>query len=154
MLDVRVVPAEQRHIEEMLPNVRQADINEFLAISGQTPREVMEHGIRISTFCCAGMVNGKVVTLFGVAPASILSGRGIPWLVATDDLQKYQRPFLRRCRHVVNAMLMPYPYLENYVDERNHVAKAWLKWLGFHLEDPAPYGKERRPFHRFYMEKK
>ncbi len=25
-------------------------------------------------------------------------------------------------------MLSVYPYLENYVDARNHVAKAWLHW--------------------------
>ncbi|MCG7781008.1 hypothetical protein [Lelliottia amnigena] len=154
MLNVQIIPATQAHIEEILPNVRQADIAEFMAINGWDARRVLETGVRTSTFSVAGLANGRVVTIFGVAPKSMIGGAGIPWLVATDELEKYQLAFLRRCRNGVNAMLSVYPYLENYVDERNHVAKAWLHWLGFRLEDAAPYGALGLNFHRFHMERK
>ncbi|MWF13611.1 hypothetical protein [Escherichia coli] len=154
MLDVQIVPATAAHIAEMLPHVRQADVAEFLAINGSTPEQVLTVGLKISTFSCAGLINGRVVTIFGVAPGSMIGGTGTPWLVGTDALEKYQRTFLRRCRKVVNAMLIVYPYLENYVDERNHVAKAWLHWLGFRLEDAAPFGVAGLKFHRFHMERK
>ncbi|CCG34026.1 TPA: hypothetical protein QFV80_003319 [Klebsiella aerogenes] len=154
MINAQIVPATAAHIAEILPLVRAADLQEFSATNGWSARRVLECGLKTSTFCCAGLVNGKVVTIFGVAPASMIGGSGIPWLVGTDSLEKYQRTFLRRCRKVVNAMLSVYPYLENYVDARNHVAKAWLHWLGFTLEDPAPYGVQGLPFHRFHMEKK
>jgi len=154
MIDARIVPATADHIAEMLPRVRQADIEEFLAINGSTPEQVLLTGLKISTFACAGLINGRVVTIFGVAPGSMIGGTGTPWLVGTDDLEHYQRTFLRRCRNVVNAMLSVYPYLENYVDERNHVAKAWLHWLGFRLEDAAPFGIEGLNFHRFHLERK
>ncbi|MCM7687617.1 hypothetical protein M8S61_08175 [Enterobacter asburiae] len=154
MITAQIVPATAEHIEAMLPNVRQADVDEFLATNGWIPRRVLETGLRTSTFCCAGLVNGEVVTIFGVAPASMIGGSGIPWLVGTDALEKYQRTFLRRCGKVVNAMLTVYPYLENYIDARNHVARAWLNWLGFTIEEPKPYGIQRLPFHRFHMERK
>ena len=154
MIDAQIVPATQAHIEEIIPRVRQADIDEFLATNGWSPRRVLEYGFNASTFCCAGMINGRVVTIFGVAPGSMIGGVGIPWLVGTDDLEKYQRTFLRRCRHVVGVMLEVYPRLENYVDSRNHVAKAWLHWLGFRLDDAAPFGLHNMPFHHFYMESK
>lgn len=154
MPHVQIVPATQEHIEEMLPNVRSADLQEFLAINCWDARRVLETGVRTSTFSVAGLVDGRVVTIFGVAPKSMIGGSGIPWLVATDELEKYQFAFLRRCRNGVNAMLSVYPYLENYVDERNHVAKAWLLWLGFHLDEPAPYGVHGVNFHRFTMERK
>lgn len=154
MIDIQILPATQAHIEEMLPFVRDADIQEFVAINGWDARRVLETGLRTSTFTAAGLANGRVVTIFGVAPKSMISGAGIPWLVATDDLEKYQFSFLRRCRNGVNAMLSVYPYLENYVDERNHVAKTWLHWLGFSLDKPAPYGIEGRNFHHFHMERK
>lgn len=154
MIDARIVPATADHIAEMLPRVRQADIEEFLAINGSTPEQVLLTGLKISTFACAGLIDGRVVTIFGVAPGSMIGGTGTPWLVGTDDLERYQRTFLRRCRNVVNAMLSVYPYLENYVDERNHVAKAWLHWLGFRLEDAAPFGIEGLNFHRFHLERK
>lgn len=154
MLNVQILPATQEHIEEILPNVRQADLQEFMAINGWDARRVLETGVRTSTFSVAGLANGKVVTIFGVAPKSMIGGSGIPWLVATDELEKYQFAFLRRCRNGVNAMLSVYPYLENYVDERNHVAKAWLSWLGFTLDAAASYGNDGLNFHRFHMEKK
>lgn len=154
MLNAQIVPATAEHIEAMLPHVRQADVDEFLATNGWSPRRVLETGLRTSTFCCAGLVNGEVVTIFGVAPASMIGGSGIPWLVGTDALEKYQRTFLRRCGKVVNAMLAVYPYLENYIDARNSVARVWLHWLGFTIEEPKPYGIQRLPFHRFHMERK
>ncbi len=154
MIDARIVPATAAHIAEMLPHVRQADIEEFLAINGSKPEQVLLTGLKISTFACAGLINGRVVTIFGVAPGSMIGGTGTPWLVGTDDLERYQRTFLRRCRNVVNAMLSVYPYLENYVDERNHVAKAWLHWLGFRLEESAPFGVKGLNFHRFHLERK
>ncbi|POP42154.1 hypothetical protein CHU32_21130 [Superficieibacter electus] len=154
MINAQIVPATASHIEEILPRVRAADAEEFAATNGWSVRRVLETGLRTSTFCCAGLVNGRVVTVFGVAPGSMIGGYGIPWLVGTDELEKYQRTFLRRCGKVVNAMLTVYPYLENYVDARNHVAKSWLHWLGFNIEDAAPYGVNGLPFHRFHMRKK
>lgn len=154
MINARIVPATAAHIEEIIPQVRQADIAEFLATNGWDARRVLETGLRTSTFACAGLVNGEVIAIFGVAPASMLGGSGIPWLVGTDALVKYQRTFLRRCGKVVNAMLTAYPYLENYVDARNHTARVWLHWLGFTIDNPKPYGIQGIPFHRFHMERK
>lgn len=75
-------------------------------------------------------------------------------LVGTSRIEKYQKTFLRHCRPVLQQMLAVYPRTENYVDERNHVAKAWLHWLGFRLEEAAPYGALGLNFHRFHMERK
>ncbi|CAK8741770.1 hypothetical protein SODG_005088 [Sodalis praecaptivus] len=150
MIHAQIVPTNAAHIEEILPHVRQADIEEFQATNGWEARRVLETGLRISTFSGTGLVNGKAIAVFGVAPASLLGGCGIPWLVGTDALEIYPRTFLRRCAKVVDVMLNIYPYLENYVDARNHAAKAWLHWLGFTLESPQPYGINHLPFHRFY----
>ena len=154
MIDAQIIPATQAHIEQILPKVREADKAEFLAANGWSARRVLEAGLKTSTFSCAGLINGQVITIFGVAPASMIGGYGIPWLVGTDELETYQRTFLRHCKKVVNAMHMVYPYLENYVDARNHTAKAWLHWLGFTLDEPAPYGVLGMNFHHFYREKK
>ncbi len=48
-------------------------------------------------------------------------------------------------------MLQIYPELLNYVDERNYIAKSWLHWLGFKLEDTQPIGALNYPFHKFTM---
>lgn len=153
MPHVQILTATPEHVEQLLPHVRQADKDEFYAAARMDALQVMEQGLRISTRAWAGVVNGEVITIFGVAPGSLLSGYGIPWLVSTDQVQRHQKTFLRHCRPMLAEMLTSYPRLENYVDQRNVAAKAWLHWLGFKLEDPVPYGALRLPFHRFHMEK-
>ena len=97
MINAQIVPATAAHIAEIIPRVRLADIEEFAATNGWSAARVLECGLRTSTCCCAGLINGRVVTVFGVAPKSMIGGAGLPWLVGTDDLEKYQRTFLRRC---------------------------------------------------------
>ncbi|WP_339053860.1 hypothetical protein [Arsenophonus endosymbiont of Crataerina pallida] len=149
--DVQIINATMQHIAPLLSRVRQADIDEFYAMSMLSPREVLEKGILQSTKAWAGIIDGEVITIFGVSPGSMLTGIGVPWLVGSDLLEKYQKIFLRRCRPVLNSMLAIYPELINYVDARNHVAKGWLHWLGFKLEEAKPTGVLNYPFHRFSM---
>lgn len=154
MVKTYIEPATTEHVLSLLPNVRKADIEEFIAASGQTPAQVLTQALRASTCAWAGIADGEVVNIFGVAPASLLGGKGIPWMVGSTLIDTHARVFLRRSRLALADMLALYPHLENYVDQRNHLAKAWLHWLGFRLEDPAPYGVQGLPFHRFHMEKR
>ncbi|MEL5392875.1 hypothetical protein [Serratia nevei] len=151
MRNVEIVEATHGHIAELLPRVRQADVDEFQAMSGKTPAQVLDVGLRASAFSYAGLINGQVVTIFGVAPRSIITGSGVPWLVGSDLLEQYQATFLRRCRPALRFFLQQYPVLENYVDERNIAAKCWLHWLGFTIHDAKPTGLAGLPFHRFEM---
>ena len=151
MRTVEIVEATPEHVSALIPSVRQADIDEFQAMSGKTPAQVLASGLRASAFCYAGLVNGEVVTIFGVAPRSIITGSGVPWLVGSDLLEKYQATFLRRCRPVLSHFLQHYPVLENYVDARNTAAKCWLHWLGFTIHEEQPIGLAGLPFHRFDM---
>ncbi|TBL60734.1 hypothetical protein [Hafnia alvei] len=153
MVKPYIEPASVEHIQAILPNVRQADIDEFIAASGQTPEEVLNLALRVSTRAWAGIADGHVINIFGVAPASLLGGKGIPWMVGSTHIDQHKRVFLKCSRIVLADMLDLYPHLENYVDQRNHIAKSWLHWLGFKLEEPAPYGVLGYPFHRFHMEK-
>jgi hypothetical protein len=58
------------------------------------------------------MINGQVVTIFGISPASIITGRGIPWLVSTDLMEQQPLTFLRHCRPVLRDMSRGYRSLK------------------------------------------
>jgi len=98
-----------------------------------------------------GKVGDDILCLFGVTPMTIVGGGGIPWMISTDAIRKHARIFLPRSKQWVDEQLEEYGYLTNYVDERNTVAKRWLKWLGFTLAEPVPYGLRKLPFHKFEM---
>ncbi|WP_272962327.1 phage protein Gp13 family protein [Alcanivorax jadensis] len=150
-MNVEVSPAVPADIDELVPHVRQADIDEFLACSGQSPREVIEDGLKHSRVAWTGRIDGEVVCIFGVVGYSLLSNRGAPWLVGSDRMEGGSKAFLRRCRKYAIKMLREYPELANYVDARNATAIRWLKWLGFEFDEPEPYGVAGLPFHRFSM---
>ncbi|HBS6692608.1 hypothetical protein AAHY29_06595 [Klebsiella pneumoniae] len=152
MRKVEIVSVTDEHICAILPHVRQADHDEFMAAAGMTPAEVITRAMKSASVAAAGMINGQVVTIFGISPASIITGRGIPWLVSTDHIEHQPLTFLRHCRPVLRDMSRGYRVLENYVDARNHAAKSWLHWMGFTLADPEPYGLKGMPFHHFTKE--
>ena len=85
----------------------------------------------------------------------ILSGKGSPWLLGTNEIGRYALTFLRANKKYVRRMLEFYPHLENYVDARNTTSIQWLKWLGFEFDLlPVPYGVWKMPFFRFEMKAK
>lgn len=149
--DYRVVPAQIEHVAPMLEHIRQADIDELWSANRVTPEDALTIGIKVSTEAWSGLVDGKPVCIFGVAPASMLGGIGVPWMVGTSEVDKHAKAFLRRNKPYVKQMLTLYNYLVNHVDSRNTRAVSWLRWLGFTICDAAPYGFEGVPFHRFEM---
>lgn len=126
-------PAVASDIDAMLPHIRAADVDEMAAL-GKTAEEAMRGGLAAGDWTMTGLVDGVPVCMFGVAPLSVLNGIGAPWMLATDGLEAAQVPFLRTCRPVVRAMRDSYPRLLNIVDERNTVARRWLRWLGFRFD--------------------
>jgi hypothetical protein len=109
----------------------------------------MRRGIEVSAFALTCLFDGEPVAMFGVVPASTLTGRGVPWMVASATLDRHQRLFLRHCRPAVEQMGRMFRHLCNHVDARNTKAVRWLAWLGFTVHPAQPHGPDRLPFHYF-----
>ena len=149
--DVRIVPALPCHVPRIAENARKADEVELWAAACKSPADVMNQALDKSVLAWTGFIDGNPVCMFGVTPGAPLSGCGIPWMVGTRHLDRYAVLFLRRCRPVVEEMLSHFDLLHNYVDSRNVRAVRWLKWLGFEMSEPKPYGPFGVPFHAFQM---
>lgn len=146
-----VRPATDELLAEVASRPRSADVEELWAAGRLTPLEAVQMGQRFGE-AYIGMVDGEPVCAFGVTPISALSGLGAPWMVGSTALDAHFRGFLRGCGPVVRAMLSQWPRLVNYVDARNLRAVKWLKWLGFIILPPVPYGHDGLPFHPFIKE--
>lgn len=152
-MKVEIVPAEAEHITAIAPKVREADRQELWATACMKPIDALICSYAVSKLAWTGLVDGEPVCMFGVAPASLLTSTGRPWMIGTDLIDRYSTTFLRRCKGRVREMLRYYQSLENYVDLRNERAIRWLDWLGFEFEGPYPYGVLKLPFMRFTMER-
>lgn len=145
-----MVPVELGHIAHVAAWMRACDVAEIWASHHYTAQAALLEGVAVSTLAYTAMVDGEPVCIFGVAPRSLLTGEGLPWMLATDGLQQIERVLARMSKPVVEAMLDAYPMLGNWVDARNTRTIRWLKWLGFTVEPAAPFGAEQLPFHRFW----
>ncbi|WP_428659501.1 hypothetical protein [Reyranella sp.] len=131
--------------------LRAADREEVEALTGRDPREALVASVERSASAWAGRADGELVCLFGVVPMSLVGVVGVPWLLGSDAVARYGRPFLRRNRVYLREMLRVFPVLRNVVDARNAVSIRWLRWLGFTLGTPQPMGVRGLPFIPFEM---
>jgi hypothetical protein len=142
---------EAGDVEALVADPRPADVREMQAM-GTTFEAALTDSVRLSDWVAVGTVDDVPVCAFGVAPASVLGGLGVPWLLGTSALDRggvaLARDFLPASRRAVDAMAATYPRLINVIDARNTRAIRWLRWLGFTFdESPVPIGGHR--FHVF-----
>jgi hypothetical protein len=130
-------------------NLRKEDREELMHGTGKGPLEVILTGFHTDHETHAVVYQDLVVAVLGVGgmPGMV----GYPWMLATDDLKKIRKTFLRGCRGLLKDILTRFPYLENHVWAKNAVHIQWLQWLGFSFDPAKPHGINNEPFHRFYM---
>lgn len=87
------------------------------------------------------MVNpsGTPVGICGIAEGHTPDDRQV-WMLATDDLLRHRRLFLRESRQWIHSY-SKYFTLWNWVDARNVEHVSWLQWLGAEFTDTriSPY---------------
>lgn len=151
MTKYEIVSATEEHGLELARNLRLADAREMWAASRTTPHRGIMKSMKESDECWAGLADGRVVCLFGVVPLSFIGSYGVIWMLATPELEKHARAFLRRNRSYIQHVQSQYIMVFNLVDARNTEAVKWLKWLGFEIEKPKAYGPDGLPFYPFKM---
>lgn len=148
-LRVGAVRAKAAHIARLAPHVREADRAELWAGWRHTPEQSLRYGLEHSSHAWTGLIDCEPVCMFGVVPASLLGGSGVPWLIGTDALVAQQILFLRHCRPHLARMQRLYQHLQNFVAADNTAAVRWLEWMGFTMHEPRPLGPDGALFRRF-----
>lgn len=126
--------AEKADIPIVAKNMREADKREIWRSHRSTPEQSLELGMK-GDVCLAFCVDDQPVALFGVTRYTVMSPKGVPWLLGTDGIRLAVKYFLKESRKYVEAMNYSYKVLENYVDKDNELSVRWLKWLGFDLKE-------------------
>lgn len=150
MVLVNIAPTKPIDISRIAERVREHDRDEIWAMAMQTPDAAMQYGLKYSEVIKTGFIDDQPVAMWGVVPLSMVPSIGAPWMVGTKDLEQHAFTFLRRCREPLMELFKGYDTLENYVDVRNTMTIKWLKFMGFNLDKPQPYGPFELPFHRFW----
>lgn len=136
---------------ELLVNIRDADLEESRLSTPLAPEVALRLSVNMSDEVFAGKVNGQLVCIFGIARKSMLSSEGVPWLVGTDLVERYGILVAKRSHSTVRLWRRKYSNMRNFIYVKNVVSIRWLKWLGFTVHEPVPYGVKGLPFHPFDM---
>ena len=145
---VRIEKATLEHIALMSANVRKADRQEIFAAGGMSVEEALTKSIAMSGSHFTGFIDDKIVCMFGIGEISMLKYQGIVWLIGTNEIEKHKKTFMQYSKGFIEKYKRDYSYMYNFVDSRNKLALAWLKWLGFKINKACPYGYEGRLFHK------
>jgi hypothetical protein len=150
-VNIEIVPAEPRHAA-IVPYLRRANVEEIWAECALSPAFAVSYSIAYSRVAWAAELDGKPIAVFGVGTGE--NGAGIPWLVATNEIERHPVLFYRMSKRLFSSVRDGYTYLENWVDARNVLSLRWLKWLGFTIEKEEPRGPLGLMFHRawFFVE--
>jgi hypothetical protein len=140
--------ATRADVEYLGPRLRSADVDEVRAMGGVKPLTALTMSFHYSDTALSICTNDDLpMGMFGVTR---WDDRGMVWMLASDELLKHSRIFLRQSRDWVKLLNDEYPVLFNYVDERNTVHIRWIKWCGFtFINRHERMGVERRPFLEF-----
>lgn len=155
--------ADYQSVRDLFTMIRESDAREVLASAGQTPEEAITLSLGLSTDAWVLCQDGEPICVFGVAPYLDKPGVGSPWMLASHKFNASKAPprqrreitrvILQFSKQFIQRMLEKYYLLQNYVDVRNDASIRWLKWCGFTLEAPIPFGYAGLDFHPFYMER-
>lgn len=143
MLNLKFVKLQTKHAS-IASYLRQTDIDEVTAMTGLSPEVAVAYSIAHTERGFAVELDGRPVVLFGVSGDMI-------WCVGTDDVTQHPITFYRMSKKVIPMLKEGHTYLENYVDERNKLYLKWLKWAGFHIDEPIRIGNGF--FHKIWWRK-
>ena len=147
----RIERATLLHAAFLAGHMRKPDREEIWAAAHERPSDAIIKSLQVSRDASTGFADDRLVCMFGVGSPMICSTLGVPWMLATDELERCARPFLRRSRKAVGEMMNGYQVLRNHVDARNTAAIRWLGWVGFDISPAEPFGIDGLPFHPFEM---
>lgn len=142
-------PAVADDAEVMSILARYEDVEEVKAVSGTGVYDAVMTGIEMGGARAVHAESG-LLCVFGVSTMSALNGVGIPWMISSKVMVNHQFEFARSSKLYFDHLTQGYDLLFNYVDDRYTASKRWLRWLGFHLGPPEPYGVAEMPFRRFH----
>lgn len=146
---VELSSAKPEDVFQMSDDIRIEDRLECWAAGHVWAEEAIMKGLASSTRTWTARADGVILAVLGVEPVSIMTGLGRPWMIGTKAMETYAVAAIRESRPALTEMHSLFPRLENWIDARNLKAIRWLRWLGFKVYTPKPWGLEQMPFHRF-----
>lgn len=131
---VELVSAHAGHVGSIAARMRDIDRMETEAF-GRSPKQALRLGLRGSTIALTAKVDGRAEAMFGLVPVDLLSGKGTPWFLGTDEVYRHGRELIGWGPQIIGRFLDSTTRLDNVVMQANTKAIRLLKAWGFQIGD-------------------
>lgn len=150
-MQVDFIKPNSKDIQYIAQNMRDQDVTEVYASGGYTPIDALNQSLECSTLSSIALINDEPCAALGLVIPSLLGGIGIPWLLGTEKVVQNKKVFMKETKSGILDMLTLCDKLVNYVHKENTVSVRWLKYMGFTLYEPEPFGIYGELFHKFEL---
>jgi len=149
-MTVTIRPSKVEDAYVLGNNLRESDQKEIKAGSGRGPLEALVNAFKLSDpdLRWTAFYNDEPIVMWGAARRNLTTGS--IWLLASDDVYRIRKIFLKNCPIYLKTMHERYQYLFNWVDIKHESSLNWLHGLGFSVTGFDPrYGHGKAPFLMF-----
>lgn len=157
---ISVVEADPMDALVLAPKLRENDKIEVTAM-GNTPFGALMGAFDLPNSKVFSIIEAKedqdftkVIAMFGCSDSVEVPKYGVPWMLASKELEQYPRPFLKYCKDWINDIQQDYEVLYNMVHCKNAQGMRWLQWCGFDIKTQRTYGAGGEDFYLFIRENK
>jgi hypothetical protein len=121
--------ATMQDVLDIYDNLRPNDIKEC-EIFGFTPLDALSHVFEIEGHYTYALKKDNVcIAMCGTVPLE--EGRGSVWMLGTEGINTYAKPFVRKCKEVITLLQGDYDIIENICPVGHDETIMWLSWCGF-----------------------
>lgn len=105
-------------------------------LSDKQSDAIMKDCLRQSPIVWESSIDGEGACIWGLIPASLLSGRAYIWLYTTEVADQHTFILVRQSRLMIEEMLKEGESLYGFCKIEDPRAIRWLKWLGAEFGEP------------------
>ena len=146
----RVRAAKLEDCQVIARNMREEDRLELFHSSHSTPLDALKRGFESSEICKVIIYDGEPIAMFGIVRDIHAPEVGIPWMLATPEIVKIRKSFLRRAGEELKKLSFGFRVLSNMVWGANSIHILWLRWLGFTVQADRPVIRSGSVFYPFW----
>lgn len=150
-MDVKIRKAKRHDVHTLARNCREIDARECMALFMMSPFDAVMQSLESSVRSYSVFYGGKLASVYGVVPSSVLTNDGIIWMVSTKMIDDHPLPAVRTFKKELERVCEGFDYVFNYISVENVGMLKLLRSLGFKTEEPVkmgPAGKQFIKFHR------
>lgn len=133
------VPARREHIALLVLDLRDDDAAECEAV-GLLAEDWIGSSLDGSIEAWTALEDGYPIAMWGLTTPDLLGFKACPWMLTGRGVERWKRTLMRESAAFIARVSLLYPYLSNRVDARYSRALRWVRWLGFDINKPEPYG--------------